>query len=236
MNYKIFWGFVVVFLISAGTWLASTNLSPRAIAKIKLSEFETTKAISNSIVLRLQEELKANPLWIIGVDPEVDDHLQAITLLVQSEPKLFDEIWVDSNMGLSLSNQTEQAPFQNNIQFWKDKIDALKDRRAVLITPLPYAAFFLTDGPAQQLARARPEFGMRSILLSMFPRDRADEAKMKIPCQRGGQSPNALSPLGCWIADRARLNYSKKMKHESIVGLMDQVGERDYLFLIGREP
>jgi hypothetical protein len=54
---------------------------------------------------------------------------------------------------------------------------------------------------------------------------------MPIKCVMGSNDRDGIGAMGCMAEQKARLVYRKKSKPGFYEGLMDQVGERDYLVL-----
>lgn len=237
----VFWGAVTAVLIGGFVWFSLNSLEPRAIRKIKLSEFDTPQAVANSVWLRLQEDFKLRPLWIVGVDPQNTDHLSSLTLFLQPGPDRgthFDEIWIDESLGFEVSQATRSMAVKGFEESLRTELNAqIQSGRRVLLVTIPvYAASILEGAPAHTWIQGENSLDLGSVIFSEFPRSPKGEEGLKIPCALPGSDRFGTGALGCWIVQRARVNYRKKMTPGALVGLMDQISARDYLFLLGREP
>ena len=237
---RVFWAMVAVLIVAGIAWFAYYAIQPKAIPKIKLSVFETPQSVSNALWLRLQEEFKQQPIWILGADPENSDQLSALSIFLSGGPDPttgFDEIWLDGSTGFELSTAKERVVFRGNEETIIQKLLAKsKENKRILLVTLPvYAATVLKDGPGWKLAQ-NPDLHFSSIVFSELPRNRAQEDTLRVPCVLPHNDDRGTGSLGCWIVQRARLNYRKKLETGALVGIMDQISSHDFLFLLGREP
>lgn len=236
----VFWGIASSLVVGIIGWYGYYTIQPKAIPKIKLSAFETPLAISNSIWLRLQEELKQRPVWIVGADPENEDQLAALSIFLNGGPDPstnFDEIWLDTATGFELSTAKRKVVVRTNEEtLKKELLQSVQNQKRILLVTLPiYAASILQDGPAWKLSQ-EPAVAFGSIVFSELPRNRAQESELRVPCVLPQNDNSGTGGLGCWIVQRARLQYRKKLESGVLVGMLDQISGRDFLFLLGREP
>ncbi len=237
---RVFWVLVAILMVVGIAWFSYYSIQPKAIPKIKLSVFETPQSVSNSLWLRLQEEFKARPVWILGADPENADQLSALSIFLNGGPDPsigFDEIWLDSATGFELSTAKRKLVLRTNEEaLKKDLQQKIADKKRILLITLPiYAATVLKESPAWKLIQ-EPALNFGSIIFSELPRTREQEEDLRVPCVLPHNDNRGTGSLGCWIVQRARLNYRKKMESGALVGLMDQISSYDYLYLLGREP
>ncbi|PWU21731.1 MAG: hypothetical protein C5B49_02145 [Bdellovibrio sp.] len=251
---NLFWllsfGFVAAILV----WILAFNIQPRTINKIKLSPFATPLVAANSIQLRLQEELRQSPVWLWGLLPEEEFEVKVLfEFLTRPAGNIppFDELWLDEELQLkglvsSVSNgkSAPQVP-QVRILHLRDSIQQLaqelaqklaqKPRRVLIVTATPFAATFLNGSPAWVLAQEK-DLNFKSLLLANFPRRRGDEEKIELPCRLPPRDETGTGELGCRIQQKARSLYRHRMTSGDIVGVMDQISSRDFLFLLTKEP
>lgn len=237
---KIFWTVIIALIVAGLGWFSFYSIQPKAIRKIKISVFETPQAVSNSIWLRLQEDFKKKPVWIVGADPESPDQLAALSIFLNGGPDpttAFDEIWLDTSTGFELSTALRKVVVRGNEEALKADLEKkISENKRVLIVTLPvYAATILSGNPAWKLSQA-PALPFYSLVFAELPRNADQEANLRIPCVLPHNDKFGTGSLGCWIIQRAKLNYRKKLETGALVGMMDQISSYDFLFLLGREP
>lgn len=234
---KLFWGLVAAVFIGLIVWFSLFNLQPRAIPKIKLSPFSSPQVAANSLALCLQEELRTSSLWLWGLNP-ADSYQKDVLLHFVTQPAgnfpVFDEIWLDNELGFDLPSATRKVNFKNEIGQLSQELAEKKSRRILVVTATPYAATFLPQGPAWTLARTQLPFF--SLLTADFPRRREDESLMAFPCVLEHADNTGVGELGCQIQQLSRPLYRKKMTSGERVGFMDQVSGHDFLFVFAAEP
>lgn len=237
---KVFWAVVTVIVVGGAGWFSYYFIQPKAIPKIKLSVFETPQTIANSIWLRLQEDFKKSPVWVVGADPENSDQLAALSIFLNGGPDptiAFDEIWLDNATGFELSTAMRKVVVRGNEESLKaDLQKKVEEKKRILLVTLPvYAASILEGSPTWKLMQ-EPALLFSTLIFSELPRTRKQEDDLRIPCVLHQNDKAGTGILGCWIVQRARLNYRKKLETGAIVGMMDQISSHDFLFLLGREP
>lgn len=237
---KVFWAVVAVFIIGGAGWFSFYFIQPKAIPKIKLSVFETPQAVSNSIWLRLQEDFKKKPIWIVGADPENPDQLSALSIFLNGGPDpttAFDEIWLDTATGFELSTALRRVVVRGNEEALKaDLQKKVEENKRVLLVTLPIYAASIINGNSAWKLNQEPSLPFYSLVFAELPRNAEQEPHLRIPCVLPHNDKNGTGSLGCWIVQRAKLNYRKKLEKGAMVGMMDQISGHDFLFLLGREP
>ena len=226
-------------LVSVIYW----GVQPRPLPKIKLSLFQTTNVAANSILISLRPELQEHSLFILGIEPGQADLTRVLLDFVnlnQDPSTAFQGYVVDQEL-------EQMIPELKTIP--GDRFETLKEKerlvaafqqlsksqtRALFIMPAAYAATFLSGSPGQQLREQG--FSFSTILLHSFPRRREDEKKLSTPCDVASHDMSGTGGLGCEILSIARLNYRKHFKTDDLIGLMSQVSQNDFLFLLAREP
>ncbi|RYZ75345.1 MAG: hypothetical protein EOP06_32500 [Proteobacteria bacterium] len=102
--------------------------------------------------------------------------------------------------------------------------------RMAVIVPTIYATQILKDNPAFVI-KTTSDLNPASFSIMGFPRNAEQEQKQTIPCVMGEGNRDGLGALGCVAQNKARLSYRKESDAAKYEGLMDLVGERDYLIL-----
>jgi hypothetical protein len=237
------WTGTVLIGASLLFWFLVKDVQPQSVPKIKLSPFATPMVAANAVALRLQEELKATPVWLWGLNPSDQFQREVLKNFVTSPPgnfPPFEEIWVDQETAL---DPQFFAPHQIQVKViafkedWRQVLAASDQRRRILVvTASPYAASFLSGGPAWQLTQGETKPWFYSLIFADFPRQRDQEASMSFPCVLPHADATGTGDLGCRILQKARSLYRKALKPGGYVGTMDQVSGRDFLFLLAVEP
>ncbi|RYZ71376.1 MAG: hypothetical protein EOP09_04735 [Proteobacteria bacterium] len=102
--------------------------------------------------------------------------------------------------------------------------------RMAVIVPTIYATQILKDNPSYVI-KTTTDLKPASFSLIGFARTPEQEQKQEIRCVIGEANKDGLGPLGCVAQNKARLSYRKESDPKKYEGLMDLVGERDYLIL-----
>jgi hypothetical protein len=236
MGKRIYW--VLLILISAAGLISMIyfGLQPRPIPKIKISRFENHTVVANSLLLRLREEIKASPLLFLGVEPARPEHLQIVKefLRLNQEPgSRFDQVVLEEHLASPEFPEATLIATQENFETFRDgtKAALAAGKRVVVIVPTIYASQ-LIHGNVVQNFKAQTEIIPMSLSLTDFPRKRELEKDMIHLCVVEGVDTSGEGPFGCMIAQTARANYRKHFQPGELVGLVDQVGLKDYLMLL----
>jgi hypothetical protein len=110
-----------------------------------------------------------------------------------------------------------------------------KGQRVAVIMPTIYSSQLIPGNVAFKM-KNQAHLKITSMSITDFPRSREEEKYMRYPCSVEDVDQSGLGKLGCFITQEARTNYRKKMTHDSLVGLVDQMGMSDYLVLLRKEP
>ncbi|MEZ0392964.1 MAG: hypothetical protein ACAH59_12160 [Pseudobdellovibrionaceae bacterium] len=215
------------------------GIQPRPIQKIKISQFENHTVLGNSILLRLREEIKLNPLLFLGVEPENPEHQQIWKefLRLNQEPGLrYDVIAIEQFLGTQ--EFPEASPIETTekfTQFMEGTRGALQaGKRVVVIVPTLAASQAVFGNLVNTYKKKTSETPM-SLSLSELPRTREMEKDMRHKCVVEGVDQTGEGALGCYIAQAARSNYRKKFETGQHIGLVMQVGLKDFLVLYTQE-
>lgn len=225
------------------------GIQPKPIPKIKLSEFADVATASNSFQIRMRQDMKAWSVLFLGVEEGVEIQQEIVTHFVSTnqEPSWkYDVVLVDSRLPIFMGLAGVES-----FELGKEKERLLRGVRAAIERDLRLLIIGFSADASQlipqslaneinaslvdsQDSQIRP---VVSVVFSEFPRSRDQEANLRIPCVTSPSSPNySYSGLSCMALQRARLHYRKRLTAGSWVGLLDQVGATDYLWLWTREP
>jgi hypothetical protein len=236
----VYWIVVGLVLICGVFATLYFGLQSGTVTKISFSEFSSQDAVADSILLHLREELKQSPIVLLGVEPAVPEQMQVWAHLLKSNQEAglkFDHIVIDQFLkseGLLVG--AEKTDTKENLTQVIQVLTDLqaKGQRVVLIVPTIYATQ-MVPGNVASILKDQAHLNILSLSLADFPRSREEEKAMRFPCSVGDADPTGLGQLGCTIAQEARANYHHKKAPGSLVGLVDQVGPKDYLILLTNE-
>lgn len=232
---KIYAIFVSIFALAALVWVIQLTLEGKPVAKIKLSEFETPKNLSDAIRMRLRQELKDHTIVFLGVDPEEPQHLDLwkyfVTETVEPGWK-FDEIIIEKGLNISpawgigekIIDLREMEPILK--QSWNEA--GARDKRIAVIVPSVYSSQLIKDNPVQRLKLNPNEGRFLSLSLVALGESASDPVVSHIPCVAEGSDYTGASPLGCMIHKKAMF-WKKPFKNKKYLGIVEQVGLHDYL-------
>ncbi len=235
---KIYAIIIGILSLVALVWVIQLSLEGKPVVKIKLSEFQSTKELSQSILMRLRQEIKDHSILFLGVDPEEPLHLEVWRelLMMDQEPGWkIDEIFVEKGLilpkplGLG-ENIIDVKEFESHFKTtWFS--ESYKNKRVAVIVPNIYSSQLIKDNPAQRL-KSNPNES-RILSLSLVPlSDNTESPEVnRIPCAADGADYTGQSPLGCMIRKKAmfwKRKFAPK-KNGSYLGIVEQVGLHDYL-------
>jgi hypothetical protein len=260
MGKRIYWVLVALVTLTGIGFMIYYGIQPRPVPKIKLSKFESPAVLASSLLLRLRQEIRANPVVFLGVEPEHPEQLQVWREFLNRNREAasrFEVIVIDEN--LKASSLFPEASALDT----KGQMDSLiegigkataQGKRVAVITASIYSSQLIfgnlihnfkehtaknadkntdpnTDPNAEPLAQKTP----MSLSIVDFPRTRQQEKSMIHPCIVDGVDQTGLGPFGCVIAQMSRANYRKHFEPGTRVGMVNQVGLNDYLILYTQE-
>lgn len=228
-------GFIVLLLAGVVT-AVYFGLRPRPVPKIRLSGFQTESAFAQSLILRLNEEIKAASLLVIGIEgpmPEQARLWQAFLEELKPSALGYEFVFVDQSLehkGVFTTQQEVDFRY-GGAQFLESLREIYNNQHRVVLVlpqsqsslkvPLSYANFLKKSG-----------FEVTAMTTSQLLRQRDEENKMSLPCIVEGVDETGLGPLGCLILQRSRADYRKKSPNSPFIGTVDLIGINDYLVLV----
>ncbi|HEY8271107.1 MAG TPA: hypothetical protein VIG33_09495 [Pseudobdellovibrionaceae bacterium] len=225
----------VVIMVGVGLsvyWGQETVSLP----KIVFNYYRNPGQFAETIHVQMKPELKSSPLLMLGVMPgrKIDLEIWKSFLDQTSSELKYQVVIVDPDL-----------PFIKELFPNAIKMDLKKDiarfiagaknaqaqglRMAVLV-PSIYASQLLQSNPAENIKK-NSDLQPISFSIIGFPRSPEQEANMEIPCAMGQNDRDGEGALGCAVQKKARLLYRKKSKPGFYEGVLDQVGDKDYLVL-----
>lgn len=243
MKQKLLWSGLVLIALVGMVVVLYYSLQPRPLDKIKLSVFDSPTVASNSLQLRLRQELINQNVLFWGLDPNQVLHWEILNefLKTNADPQLkFSKVLVDSS-----SEPTGRLNFAEAEIFdfteAPEKLLSLiqisrsQNQRLLIILPHVYASQKVPDSFAQVITQ-KYEIPANSVLFVQVPRRRDQENKASIACNVADGDVNGTGRLGCLILQKARSLYLKKMESGKVVGYLDQIGGAEFVFALATEP
>ncbi|MGZ3805269.1 MAG: hypothetical protein ACXVB4_13730 [Pseudobdellovibrionaceae bacterium] len=232
--YWIVIALVLVIGVSLSMYLGQETVS---LPKLAYNQYDNPDQFVEALMLKMTPELKSSPLVMLGVMPgrktdleiwksflnraESTD-LKYQALVVDPELPFVNELFPRA-LKIDLKNDLER--FINGV-----KNAQAQGLRVAVIVPSIYASQLLQNNPVDSIKK---NFGIKPVSFSIigFPRAMDQEASMEIPCVMGDNDREGVGALGCAVQKKARLLYRQKSKPGFYEGLIDQIGEKDYLVL-----
>jgi hypothetical protein len=214
-------------------------IQPRPVPKIKLSQFESQTVLVNSVILRLREEIIRSPLLMLGVESDNPESIEIWKLFLRQnqDPQMhYDVIVADQFLsGIDDIKDVQKLDSKEESLRLISGLDALisSGKRVVILTPTIYSVQMIPGNVANKLKLKFPE--LMSLSMSDFPRSREEEKHMGRACIVAGVDVSGAGPFGCLVMQTARANYLKRFVPGSHIGLVDQIGLKDYLLLYRQE-
>ncbi len=246
MNFKKYLP-IYVIAVAGLVFMIVANLgqAQRTVPKIKLSYFTDFNEFSKAITQRLNLEIKQQKHFLIGIEPEKENHLELIKNFKIEIEKIigpFDEVYVDSELKLSdevvqyLGAKGTLAVKADWEQVGKILTEQI-DKKVLIVTASIYSTNLVQQNSYNKI---KTQFQLNPITFSMayFPVTSEDEKNSLFSCL--AEDNSGAKDWGCASANKAR-SVRRKINMEKInstphltAGLMDLTGENNYMILIGQ--
>jgi hypothetical protein len=215
------------------------GLQPRWEAPLPFAQYQSPEVFAHSTLSRLREQLQNSSLVLFGIEPEESEHLKVLHHLLHDPDGLrFDHVIADQYLqAKELFPEAEEMDTQESLSLLLEELAPRlgQKQKVAIILPTVYSSQ-LIPGNMASLLKQQLHFDPISLSMVTFPRSRSEEKKMRFPCSVKDVDQTGLGELGCAIVQAARPLYSQKMTSGSLIGLINQVGEKDYLVLLRKEP
>lgn len=217
------------------------GIQPKPVEKIRLSQFESTKIAANSVLISIGAEIEKSPILFFGIAPTMIETVDVLKdfLISSAGSKLnYDLIVWDQRLGDSLLEHPVQVmDLAENPQGVLDFLNRTQadHQRVLVVTSFLNSSQLLAESFASQITK-RSDLKPTSITLVKFPRTRDEEDKATVPCNTGPQDEQGIGHLGCMVLTKSRYMYKKRLAADQLVGILDQVGLHDFLFMLTKEP
>lgn len=241
MGKRIYWILVILIALCGLTVMIYYGIQPRPIPKIKISKFESHTVLANSLILRLREEIKNSPVLFLGLDPDRPEHFEIWKefLKQNQEPGMaYDVVVLEQELTTDLFPEAQKVPTKDGFTlFFSGVTEALTHgHRVAVLVPLAYSVQMVPQNVVFHF-NSHPNVMVPATSLSLtnFPRTREQEKEMSLRCIVEGVDQTGLGPFGCLVVQTARANYRKRFEAGDGVGMVHQIGQRDYLVFYTKE-
>lgn len=233
---KFIYAFCVILVLGAGLWFSFyINEQPRSISRIEYSPYDSSNDFVSLLHSNLQNQIKSAPILLLGVTPGSRQDLEfwKAFLELNTDPTLaYKAIVIDPKLpgAAEIFPESVKMDFKNELQRFSEgaKNAQAQSLRMAVIVPTIYSAQVLEEGPAH-LLKMNYQLQPTSLSLVRFPRALPEEANVEHPCKIGDQDRDGTGALGCLIQNRSRPLYRVSPAPDKFEGIVDQLGERDFL-------
>lgn len=219
---------------------------PSTTPQIALNYFADETELADAIYTRLNTELRKSQIYVLGVEPSHVEHVQLwleFLKKTQTNPELMvhnflidKDLFDDTKEELRSHLSTFQSVhFQSQ---WPSFVNALEtltkdNQKTVIIVPNIYSFKILRSSPFGALSsQGISKVKMIHLTASFFPEKPEDLSKMMFPCKSEESDGEGTARLGCLIQNKAATVRRKIKPGQEMIGLMDLIGENDYLIML----
>lgn len=245
---KSTWAYILsaATVIIGGVYFAVTfGLKPKPIPKISWSHFVSPEDYGANVYKRMRLEIQSHNLIFLGVIPARETHYKAWKGLLDSlEPEFkFEHIIVDASLEhKKLIPYTEEI---NIVENQKAIVESIREiintkKKVVIILPSTYISYLVKDNFFTLLNHSlydtkeglKFDVDWLTFSLAGFPLTRDDEKNLDVKCDTDVKDADGSGALGCMIVSKARTLYRSKRVEGKIPGVLDQIGQKEYLGLL----
>lgn len=227
---------LVVFLgVSASIYMGSK--SPN-IPLIEYTQVEAPEELGSLIFQGLEVQLSQSPVLFLGVMPNMIEDIEVLKGFfeaVQKKSRKFDIVGVEQNLpyvellesNLRFDGKEEVDRLFNGI------IEAQKQKlRIAVVLPTIYATQILKSNLASKLKERGLKF--TSISIAKYPISKEQEESFDPVCAVEVGDIKGTGALGCAIREMATKTYLYKQQANKYSGMMNKIGDTDYLLIFNR--
>ncbi len=238
---------VISLMLASLAFVFFVGIQPKAISKIGISQFENSDVVVNSLFVSIEPDLISPAIFFLGIDtsdandPMMKEILSKFWSKMQQTPHPFQAMVVDQSIQIPEGMQAEHFDFRKEPERF---IEGLKsaEKQAIhllVVVPVVEASPKIPDS-LMSLARktiyTENPAKVAGLVFTSFPRQRQQEEFVTVPCNTGEEDQGQTATLGCYVIQKARFLYRKKYPSGMHVGLLDQLGQEEFVFLLTREP
>ncbi len=240
----IYWVIAVVAVSLSVFIYVMLGDAQKTVPKIKLSYFATEGEIAESITKILSQTLQQRSGFWIGIEPEKTEQIEVALQLKQQleKTKTFTKVIVDQELNLSKEwlekfKATDVIAVKNNMDAVGEVLNGLEANAQpyILITAAIYSTPLIVANQIHKLKTKYPAIKPTTFSLAYLPTTPEDEKFMLFQCNTEDHSGTAA--WGCAVVNKARFTR-RKIKKDNIkdwIGLMDLIGEQDYMVLLKKK-
>ncbi len=216
------------------------GLQPKSLPKIKGSVLANPERMGEAVAQRLWQEIKEADLIFLGVEPGKTDHLKLWKRFLEVLPsdQKYAQVLIEPGLeDKNIISYNEEIDLQKEMDRFKNGLKVSKENkiRVAIIVPSIYSSQSIPDNPVHRFKQDL-DFSPLSLSVAEPTLSRDEEATAIYPCSSGSQDLAGLASWGCLIQTKSRSLYRKKWEPGKYIGLMDQIGAKDYLVLIRKVP
>jgi hypothetical protein len=255
---KLYWIFVALLFTVGISVSVYYGLRPKPVPKIKFSLFVTPEEMGQATTQRLRLEILNQEVLFLGLDPNLQSHVALVNGFLQSikgSPLEYKSLVLEGQLpyknelaemfkkNVTANSESERKAGLVEEMDLKSELPRLvqglqqkpSGYRILVIAPTIYVSHLL---PMNLMDRLKTEHKLSyvSIVWADFPTSKEQEPSISPACVVADADREGAGALGCLIQSRARLNYRKNKKEGKYSGLLEQVGELEYLGLFTKEP
>ncbi len=239
----IYW-VIGVAVISIGVFIfLILGDAQKSVPKIKVSYFSNETEIAEAVTKILSQVIEKNSFYWVGVEPEKLEQLEVVYQLQNqlSKVKPFNRVIVDTELRLPKEwlekfKATDAVSIKETVNATGELLQTLEKNgeRYFLIT----AAIYSTPKIQQnQINQMKSKYLIKPITFSLayFATTTEEERNMIFGCRTEDHS--GASEWGCAVLNKSRFSRRKvnQANEKSWVGLMDLIGEKDYMILLKKK-
>lgn len=229
---------VALVIVCGMSTLVYFTVQPRPVQKISFRQFESHQVLVDALLASLAEEIAQSPLLILGVEPDQPESIQIWKLFLahnQKSGSSYDVVVADQFLnGADDIKDVQKLDTKADVKILIKGLEDLRaqGKRIAILVPNIYSVQMIPGNVASLLKIKFPD--LLSLTMANFPRSREQEKLMPRRCITG-LDESGLGPFGCLLAQTARSLYMKRMQPGSQIGLMNQIGLKDYIILYTKE-
>lgn len=235
---RILWPLVIIISIASIYWLA-TGIGPQAIPVIKPSNFQNPNEISYYTYQQLSNRIQNYNYFAIGTEERNDE--EPYQLEIQNS--LLDNLIGALKDVVIVSDRKLNNNFHSDIpKIWLEDVDRgkriakineliLENKKIIFLFSVLETIHFRKESIIKTLEDGL-KINILSFSIAKFPLPITEPNTLASFCGRKGDE-FSYNTLACLILNKAKkVERNNKIFKKSLIGLVEQQGERDFLIYI----
>lgn len=213
---------------------------------LKPSKFASAEEIGAAILRRFYAPVREEKVIQIGIPSQPEWYqgfVRGFLTTAAAEKAPFDVLLVESQLpafNLVGAPPIDLQTFDSNSSTQAEMIDRLRELRAtgkhvLLLTSSVYSSHLLPGNPTDRYEKSTGEH-LFSITAGPLALGASEEYRVTPPCLGSERDKSGTSALGCAILKASRGYYSKMIKNDRFVAIMNKPAMDDYLLMISPPP